>query len=63
MIDETKWGQVSSIEQNMDALGLGPEEVKWTHAYKTTFYINLAAPADSQGNKRHILIGGDDAQV
>ena len=47
----------------MAALGLGPEEVKWTHAYKSTFEKNLFSPTDSHGNKRVILIGGDDKEV
>ena len=42
---------------------MGTEEVKWTHAYKSTFEKNLFSPTDSHGNKRVILIGGDDKEV
>ena len=51
------------MEQNVAQLGLGPDEVKWAHAYKATFQKNLSAPTDSRGLKRNILIGGDDAEV
>jgi len=58
--EEKYWGQISSVEQNIAALGV---PAQWTFAYKSTFAKNLNSNIDESGAKRVICIGGDEPAV
>jgi len=58
--DESKWGQISSVDENIAALGV---PARWIHGYKSTFAGNLLSPIDAHGRKRVVVIGGDDEEA
>lgn len=58
---QEKWGQTSSIEQLIAALGEG--KAQWVSAFKTTPMSHLTAPKAADGSAHHVLTAADDIKA